>query len=152
MQAGAILVVHYATKLSHAKLPSHRWVLTSITCFRACWCLSSLHPLHQMSVCQMISECGRWMQFPFHLCSSSHRSHLLPFWKYRIRCWWVKSCGAAMILRGWRICLPEHSLWMLEASARPPALRRLHVAPGEGGTSVTSQLGPKQHHPEHGTV
>ena len=57
-----------------------------------------------------------------------------------------------MILGEWRICLPEHSLWMLEASARPPALRRLCVASGEGGVFVNSQLGPEKDCPERGTV
>lgn len=55
-----------------------------------------------------------------------------------------------MTSRGLRICLPEHSLRMPEASARPPALRRLHLAPGEGVVSVTSQLGPEPRCPEHG--
>lgn len=45
---------HYpgcATKPSYAKHPSHRWALTNTTSFGACRCLSSLLPLHQLSVC-----------------------------------------------------------------------------------------------------
>lgn len=57
-----------------------------------------------------------------------------------------------MPLRGLRVCLAEHSLWMVEASARLPALRRLCVASGKGDVLITSQPRPEQHCPEHGTV
>lgn len=153
MQAGTIPVVHYATKPSHAKVPSHRWVLTKHHLFR--WLPVPFFTPSSSPAVGLLddSECGRWIQFPFVTFAAAHtRSHLLAFWRCRIRCWWVKSCGAAVTLKGLRICLAEHNLWMLEASAGPPALRRLHVVSGEGDVSVISQLGPEQHCPEHGTA